>query len=484
MEKKIVLGISSAEKKPTSFRHVLEYEGELPSVVTSPLKVTSYSMLDCKDQYYTLTDLIRLQYGFRATAPICKILRKETDNMDEKKETMGVEGTPMEQETGNNIEPEEVPNITAECNKNDQSQSEEVTSEEEELGEEDAAIEEFNPSQFGEMADAIDNMSKVLEAQRKMFDLHEELSNACRQFGISEEDQEVIHNHIKQFVEEEGDIKKATKTKKQMDEQFFTRENGTIIDIKNPVKDTAPGNFDEFAIKQSLVVYFHSSYQYDLDVQKDLDEMNKSMEEFRTKDVAEASVYVASIYKDSLEKNLEAGKEALQKMMEEGNEEGIRQMKAYLKEWEHLRSSYTFDAYINTLEKHKSIAANIIRDIRNDSQVSFVGKCYRKKLKSHHTYSTLFGMVHDNVGESLEAMFLPKEDYAKGYENLFIFGLIRFFAKEDWDNTQVTKKLHNATVILLMNLQKHTLPQDVEDIIVESMKKVWKYYLPAIPKEG
>ena len=90
--------------------------------------------------------------------------------------------------------------------------------------------------------------------------------------------------------------------------------------------------------------------------------------------------------------------------------------------------------------------------------------------------------MKDDIEKSLEAVFLPKEDYAQGYENLFIFGLIRFFSKEDWNNP-VTKKLHNATVTLLTNLQKHTLPQDVEDTIVESMKKVWEYYLPVIPKK-
>lgn len=406
--------------------------------------------------------------------------------MDEKKETMGMGETPVEQEMVNDEKIEEVPPITVEYDENDSSQiseeSEEAASEEERLGEEDVTMEKFNPSQFGEMADAIDNMSKVLEAQRKMFDLREELSNACRQFGISEEDQEVIHNKIKKFVEEKKNIKGAIEKKEVLDRQFFTRENGTVIAVKNPVKEGIPDKFNEFEIKKGLAIYFHSSYQYDISVQKDLDEMNKSMNEFRTNDVAEASVYVASIYKESLEKNLVLGKEVLQKMEEEGDGDGIRQMKAQLKEWEILRSSYTFDTYIEALKRYKSIPVNTTKDICNDMQVKFVGERYRKKLESSHTYSTLFGIVKDDIEKSLEAVFLPKEDYAQGYENLFIFGLIRFFSEEDWNNP-VTKKLHNATVTLLTNLQKHTLPQDVEDTIVESMKKVWEYYLPVIPKK-
>lgn len=329
-------------------------------------------------------------------------------------------------------------------------------------------------SDMREMVNAIDDIGRVLDMQRKVVDLKSELENACYQFGISEKDQLTIHEHMKAFTKEHRNINTVTKNKSVLDDTFFKRQDGSIIEIKNSLEKNknAPGSFNEFEVKKSLVVYVHGFYQFDADVQKDIDEINKSMENFANTDVAGASTFVASSYKKGIESKIEAAMAI--------EDETMR--KKELKECAAMRSAYTFESYIAVLEQYKSIAENSIKDINNMEQVAKVGAAYRKKLKLSGTYSNLFGMIHNDINNSLEAMFLPKDDYAEGYENLFAFGLIRFFSKENWDDP-ITKQVHNATVILLTNLQKKTLPEDTSESIIAGIRKVWEYFLPSIPKK-
>lgn len=319
-------------------------------------------------------------------------------------------------------------------------------------------VEDESSLSLVDMVNMIDDISNSLEIQRQMFDAREQLTQVCLALGIKKDDQEFLHTKFqKSYIKEE--LTKIMADKDLLDKKFFTREDGTIINVTTLQKQG-----DQYEAKKELVEYLYSFYDMERSIQNDLDEMRSDIRKFKKEDISSASATVANNLKQGIDERW-----AEMEAMEDGAEKEARRTLLT-----RLQSSYTFADLLDVLDRHPSVAANAMKDMVTPTRVKAVGKQYADKLKQGNTFSKLYGVIQDDIDKSIEKQFLHEDDYLAGKENFFGFFLIRFFGMESWtDESAHIREMHNATCIVLNNLMNGTLDKEFRDEVVDNIKKVW-----------
>ena len=220
------------------------------------------------------------------------------------------------------------------------------------------------------------------------------------------------------------------------------------------------------------VEYLYEFYDMENSIKKDLDDMTEETKRLKREDVASASMTIAN--------NMKANIDERWKRMEE-KDDADPEKKKEERLLIALRSSYTFEEALATIEKHPSIVNSTMGDMENPNQVKEVGQRYGAKLKQGNNVSKLHGILSDDPEQSIERQFLHEDDYIAGKENLFGFFLIRYFSMKTWtDDSEHARESHNATCIVLNNLVAGKLDSAFRDEVVENIKKVWAKFKGAV----
>ena len=320
------------------------------------------------------------------------------------------------------------------------------------------------------MVKNIDEIGNAMEMQRQLVDARGRLKELCLLMEIGEDDMEFLHNNMSNRKYADSELKFLLKDLDSINANFFTREDGTIIKVKNVQASLGES---EFTVKRDLVTYLVSFYSMEQDVLKDINEINQEIKDFYSEDISSMCAQVANSLKSSIKTRRE---EAY--ALEDGDAKSKR-----LKLLSVMENAYTFQALLDVIERHPSIVANTIMDIGKPENVKETGARYQKKLQQGRVASTLYSTINDDVNKSLEKQFLCQDDYVEGYENLFAFCLIRFFSREDWSSkTAYTKEMHNATVIVLTSMLSGNLNHEFRDEVATNIAKVWKRFKDYLTK--
>lgn len=146
--------------------------------------------------------------------------------------------------------------------------------------------------------------------------------------------------------------------------------------------------------------------------------------------------------------------------------------KKIMEQLRYIESAYNMDVFRETVEKYPSIIKHTLEDVHSERRIKEIGGRYFGKLASAKVNASLMAFMNDDPQQSFEYKALLPNQYKAGYENLFIFSLIRFFAMESWTDPNI-KKLHASTIIALRKL----VSGDITDELKESMRDYIAKYL-------
>lgn len=320
------------------------------------------------------------------------------------------------------------------------------------------------------MVKNIDEIRNAMEMQRQLVDARGRLEELCLLMEIGKDDMEFLHTNMSNKTYTESELKFLLKDLDSINANFFTRDDGTIIKVKNVQASLGES---EFTVKRDLVTYLISFYSMEQDVLKDINAINQEIKDFYSEDISSMCAQVANSLKSSLKTRREEAD-----AMEDCEAKTKR-----LKLLSVMENAYTFRALLDTIDRYPSIVANTIADIGKPENVKETGARYQKKLQQGRVASTLYSTINDDINKSLEKQFLCSDDYVEGYENLFAFCLIRFFSREDWvSKTAYTKEMHNATVIVLTSMLSGNLDREFRDEVAANISKVWKKFKDYLTK--
>lgn len=236
--------------------------------------------------------------------------------------------------------------------------------------------------------------------------------------------------------------------------EFFINEDGTTMDISIPggKKNLTEKDFAEF--KQSVLIYLKQEAIIKDEFDKELKKFDEERKEIEQSMGTSANEIILSYLDLATEKK----NELLKRGITGGKE---------LRSTNHILSGFDFNVELETMREHPSIIKNTLNEMHNESLIISYGKRYRVAIKNHQSIATLISFISNTPNSSFEEVFLPPDKYKAGYENLFLFSIIRHFSMTRW--TEDTVKMHAMTVSLLQQMVNNELPEEIQSKYVENI---------------
>lgn len=146
--------------------------------------------------------------------------------------------------------------------------------------------------------------------------------------------------------------------------------------------------------------------------------------------------------------------------------------KKVMEEIYYIRGAYDLKPFKEVLIKYPSVIRHTLEDVRIGRRIKDISSRYHEKLAKAGCNISLIAYVSDDITKSFEYLNLPKGSYDEGYENLFVFSLIRYFSMEHWDAKVL--KMHNATINSLHKMNTgqlgDELKQSMREAIIDYLK--------------
>lgn len=220
----------------------------------------------------------------------------------------------------------------------------------------------------------------------------------------------------------------------------FFKNPQTGVDY-TPTLDNSPN----FARDFLLLIY--STVVGNLSIDQSIREYEREIQEF-DHDYQEILKVLSDnvlLYCDSVEKEVDPKDPNAKKILED----------IY-----YIRGAYDLKPYRETLIKYPTVISHTLEDIRSPRRIKEISARYHEKLGKAGCSVSLVAYINDDIKKSFEYRNLPKGSYMEGYENLFIFSLIRYFSMEHWDSKNL--KMHNATINALHKMNTDKLGDDLK----------------------
>lgn len=286
--------------------------------------------------------------------------------------------------------------------------------------------------------------------------------------AIKEDNDDIIQQHLDKFetykeLEDflQGDLKDE-EVAKRINSFFTNDETGDVLELNADDVDVK-SEIDELDFKRGMLLYFKQTDYYTAQIDKEIEELNRATAEI-TSEIADAL--------DPLKDNILAYAEYLEQesgINDNDSVETIRKKRDNAKKAKAIKSGYTLDNLIELIEKHPNIKNNALADFKNEDKVKNVGKKYAAKLKTAKIDFNLFGLLSDDVHDSLEYRCLPLGEYPEGLENFTVFFIIRSMSMGL--TTKEDMVFHASVQVCLNRLMEGSLDEEIADRVKTSITK-------------
>ena len=286
--------------------------------------------------------------------------------------------------------------------------------------------------------------------------------------AVKEDNDDIIQKHLDVFETYQelenylkGDLKDE-EVAKRINSFFTNDETGEVLELNTDDVDTK-SETDELDFKRGMLLYFKQTDYYTAKIDEEIENINRVTEEL-TSEISNAL--------DPLKDNILGYAEYLEqesRINEDDTDEVKTKKRANAKKAKAIKSGYTLDNLIELIEKHPNIVNNALAEFRNEDKVKLVGKKYAAKLKTAKVDFNLFGLLSDDIHESLEYRCLPLGEYPEGLENFTVFFIIRSMSMGL--TTKEDMVFHASVQICLNRLMEGTLDDEVADRVKASIIK-------------
>lgn len=286
---------------------------------------------------------------------------------------------------------------------------------------------------------------------------------------IAGEALDIIQENLDEFIGLE-DLQKYLKgpvtdpnVKKRIN-NFFTDEHGNLLEAN--VKYETEG--EELEFKRRLILYFKENDYYLEKIDEEIQNIEKATQEFNV----DMTNLLASIKDDLL--NYACFLEDEADSIEPKTKEEEKIKKSKLAKAASIKNGYNFNNLIELIEKNPKIIDNALYDFRHEERIKSIGQRYTSKLNTNNIKFDLFGLLSDDIHESLEYLALPKDEYPSGLENFAVFFIIRCMSMGL--NTKEDITFHATAQVTLSKLMKNELCGDALTMVKISLIKLLSYF--------
>lgn len=332
---------------------------------------------------------------------------------------------------------------------------------------------DFSSKDFEKTQEALKSTAKIntlLKDEERLVQQKNEIMNAAVAGG---EERDIIQEHLDAFesydaLEEhlKGSLDDPNVVERI--EAFFTNEEtGEVLELID--NENVKSEKDELDFKRGMLLYFKRTDYYTKKIDEEIENINRVTAEL-TAEISDAL--------DPLKDNILAYAEYLEQESQivEGDSDAVivtKRTKA--KKAKAIKSGYTLENMIELIEKHPSIVENAVKDFRNEDRVKAIGKRYSAKLHSANVDFSLFGLISDDIHDSLEYRCLPKEYYPEGFENFTVFFIVR--AMSMGMKTKEDIVFHASVQVAFNRLMEGSLDEDVANRIKNSIRKFLQLFV-------
>lgn len=289
--------------------------------------------------------------------------------------------------------------------------------------------------------------SNVVSAQRKLADT---LHGRGEVLKFVNGDIESIEDKLKSFGSSEK-LSEYIKNDENVNSFFIDNEGNEItLNLPKEYKKSCATDSDIVNMKRQILVFLKQSQIMTDEFQKIVDDYNKEQESIEK----EMGTTVKDIVIDYLRYSLE-------------QEKSIKDGEKINSELSHLLSGFDFRIEKDTLKSVPSIVEHTLKDFRDTDKIKEYGERYRSAINKANSLATLISFISNYPDTSIEESFLPPDKYKKGYENFFIFSLVRYYAMTYW--TPQVRRMHAMTISILQQFLDNTLPSDLKERYAENI---------------
>jgi hypothetical protein len=254
-------------------------------------------------------------------------------------------------------------------------------------------------------------------------------------------------------IETLEELTKKTSTVEGLDWFFTDDTTGEVMQLT--YKDGISKE-EEVEFRKGLLLYLKQADIHYKEIDKLIENMNKETSEIH----AEMNGVISS-FTDNVLNYIKTTREKIA-------DQDINGKDKIMKELYYIESAYTFSVFKDIIERYPSIIKNTLNDFTKEVKIIDVANRYKAKLASNKVHSTLIDFVNTDPMKTVEGLLLTKGQYREGYEDLFVFSVIRFFAMEDWKDGY-TKKLHSSLMLALRKLKDNELQTETKELMISSM---------------
>lgn len=319
----------------------------------------------------------------------------------------------------------------------------------------------------------IEQVNESFEMNRNIAEADTKLQLMCNSIGIGRKDQEFIRKKCKDSNYTEDELNAIIANEKNLNKAFFTRDDGEIIRVKK----FAPG-YNDFKTKQELISFVYAFYVMEKEIEKELKDVNKETNTVMSAGVDVMTDHIANTFvRDTQAQIDKCRKEISEGSLNADTKEALNKATSLMKAW-------TFEHMIAVYESIPKVITNTLFDFTHPSAARRIGQQYGKNREATNTGSALYVTLQDDKGKSIEEQFLRPDQWVVGYENLFAFSVIRYYAGRSWkDKSSYVREQHNADCLILRALLEGRIHKEQRDDLIANIARVWEFFKKEIEKK-
>lgn len=309
--------------------------------------------------------------------------------------------------------------------------------------------------------DNLKEMEQILahaQAKNALIDEKQQLNSQVNKYISSnfkglESDKDLVLEKIKQAPPSD-EFKKMLIKNPELVNEYLVDEFGRPLELAISDQLTPER---ELEFRRDFLVYLRASQEYNDKIDEEFAKKEEAEKEFN-KEISECIKLISDNFLMHV-----------QQMEESINDPSLtpEQQKRRRKRLDAIKSGYTFQYFIELLDKHKGLKDNVKKDFNNPIRKSHIITTYAQKTKKAVVNPVLGVMLH-NDQVSLERNFLTDDDY--DVEGLMLFFMVRSFSMSGFED--LNRTLHSSLSLILSKMVKNDISDEFKAEVVENMRKL------------
>lgn len=254
-------------------------------------------------------------------------------------------------------------------------------------------------------------------------------------------------------VESSEELKKALDRTPSMVDIFFTNDLGEPIDLN--LGDITPER--ELQFKKDLLVYLKATQEYNQKIDEEFAKKEEAEKEFN-----EEMANCIKLISDNFLIHVQQVEDSLKdpNLTDIQRAQGKKRLAA-------IKTGYTFEYFIELLDKHPGLKDNVKKDFLNELKKAQIVTNYANKTKKA-TVNPVLGVMFHNDKVSLERNFLTDDEY--GIEGLVLFYMVRCFSMSGFEG--LNRTMHSSVSLILTKMVKNDISPEFKEEVVTGLRNL------------